>query len=179
MSATQFIFMVLAAVIVMGSVMAVTCRKLLHSAVYLLFVLLGTAGLYFELNYHFLAVVQISVYIGGILVLLVFSVFLTQNVGEKMKNESLWKRFVMALVAVCGVTMVGGLLLNEDLMLAAQGNVSELDMAVIGNALLGAGKNQYILPFEIVSVLLLACIIGGVLVAMKGRDEEDGKETEK
>ena len=173
MSATQFIFIILAAVIVAGSVMTVTCKKLLHSAVYLLFVLLGTAGLYFELNYHFLAVVQISVYIGGILVLLVFSVFLTQSVGEKMEHGAFWKRCVMALVSLSGVALIGGLLLNEDLMLAAQNDVTEMDMSVIGNALLGAGKNQYILPFEIVSVLLLACIIGGILIATKGKEEED------
>ncbi len=173
MSATQFIFIILATLIVAGSIMTVTCKKLLHSAVYLLFVLMATAGLYFELNYHFLAVVQISVYIGGILVLLVFSVFLTQNVSERMENPTWLKMCVTALVVLAGIALCGGLMLNEDFMLAAQSDAQEIDMAVIGNALLGAGRDGYILPFEVVSVLLLACIMGGVLIATKGHEEQD------
>ena len=71
------LYFVVAAIITIFSVMAVTSRKILRSATYLLFVLIGTAILYFQLGYEFLGAVQIAVYAGGILVLFVFSILLT------------------------------------------------------------------------------------------------------
>ena len=77
MSASTVIFYILAAVIIGGGMLAVTERKIFRSAVYLLFSLVGIAGLYFYLNYEFLGAVQIVVYVGGIVVLIIFSIFLT------------------------------------------------------------------------------------------------------
>ena len=73
------LYFVTALVIIVFSVMTVTSRKILRSATYLLFVLLATAVMYFQLGYQFLGAVQIAVYAGGIMVLFVFAILLTQR----------------------------------------------------------------------------------------------------
>lgn len=172
-TASQVIFFILAAVILAGSVMTVVSRKLLHAAVYLLFVLLATAGIYFLLNYHFLAVVQISVYIGGILVLLVFSIYLTSQVGEKMDEPGIVKKTVTMLISMGGAVFCFWVLCTGQFPYADQIHLNEIDMHAIGQSLLGTERYQYLLPFEAISVLLLACIIGGILIATGNTKKED------
>ena len=91
--ANQVIFYLLAAVIVIFSVLTVTTRRILRAATYLLFVLFATAGLYFQLDYHFLGAVQIAIYAGGIVVLFVFSILLTSGLGEKAEKEKILGNF--------------------------------------------------------------------------------------
>ena len=79
----QAVFLFLAAVIVVCSILTVTTKRILRSATYLLFVLFATAGIYFELNYSFLGAVQLTVYAGGIIVLYVFSILLTSSTIRK------------------------------------------------------------------------------------------------
>ena len=86
----QAVFLFLAAVIVVCSILTVTTKRILRSATYLLFVLFATAGIYFELNYSFLGAVQLTVYAGGIIVLYVFSILLTSSdnkKADKIKNS--------------------------------------------------------------------------------------------
>ena len=86
MNASVIIFYIIAALILGGGLLAVTSRKIFRAAVFLLFSLIGIAGLYFYLNYEFLAAVQITVYVGGIVVLIIFSIFLTAESGSDMKK---------------------------------------------------------------------------------------------
>lgn len=81
-------------IIIVFSVMAVKTRKILRAATYLLFVLIGTAVFYFQLGYEFLGAVQIAVYAGGILVLFVFSILLTQNPADDTQALTNHRRFV-------------------------------------------------------------------------------------
>ena len=81
--ANQVIFYLLAAVIVIFSVLTVTTRRILRAATYLLFVLFATAGLYFQLDYHFLGAVQIAIYAGGIVCSVCLLNFIDQRFGEK------------------------------------------------------------------------------------------------
>ncbi|MCF6359581.1 MAG: NADH-quinone oxidoreductase subunit J, partial [Cyclobacteriaceae bacterium] len=81
----KIIFYILALAIVLFSVMTVTSRNILRAAIYLLFVLMATAGLYFMLNYNFLAAVQLTVYSGGVVVLIVFAVLLTARMDHKLE----------------------------------------------------------------------------------------------
>lgn len=90
--ANQVIFFLLSAIIVVCSIMAVTSRRILRAATYLLFVLFATAGYYFQLDYHFLGAVQVTIYAGGILVLFVFAILLTSKLGEKSDRISSRKR---------------------------------------------------------------------------------------
>ncbi len=163
-------YVVVAAAIIIFSVLAVTTRKILRAATYLLFTLFATAVVYFMLDYQFLGAVQIAVYAGGIVVLFVFAILLTSHPGhssERLTNS----RVVIGLIASLAMLAVAGysLFSRINLFNAAPQLTPEqaVDMDKIGTAILGTGDGQYLLPFEAISVLLLACIIGGIVVARK------------
>src|SRR5580704_6716226 len=86
MSASAVVFYLLSVFILVTGVLAVTTRKIFRSAIWLLFSLAGIAGLYFWMGLEFIAAVQIIVYVGGIVVLIIFSIFLTQQVGNEMEK---------------------------------------------------------------------------------------------
>jgi NADH-quinone oxidoreductase subunit J len=165
------VFYTLAAFIIVSAILAVTSRKILRAATFLLFVLLGMAGLYLLLNYHFLAAVQLSVYAGGILILFIFAILLTSPKGDQTEPEDKGKVAIGLVAAVSGL-VVTTVVLAKHVFLYANPNPTltgdhEINMKVIGNALMGTGKYQYLLPFEVLSVLLLAAIIGGIIIAKK------------
>ena len=81
----QVLFYIFAGMILVFSVLTVTSRRILRAAVYLLFVLVAAAGLFFLLQFEFLAAVQLTLYAGGIIVLIIFSVMLTSHVSEKLE----------------------------------------------------------------------------------------------
>lgn len=170
--ANIILYFVVAAIILVFSVMTVTSRKILRAATYLLFVLLGTAIFYFQLGYQFLGAVQIAVYAGGIMVLFVFSILLTRRPDDKAPLLDSHRRTLGITVAVTGsVLLLLALfympMLNGDSLSQCIESGREITMHDIGNAFLGTDRFQYLLPFEAISILLLACIIGGVTVARK------------
>jgi len=161
------VFCILAAAIVVFSVLTVTTQRILRSATYLLFVLFATAGIYFELNYAFLGAVQLTVYAGGIIVLYVFSILLKSQDGDKLATKLPKSKFFAGLVAaVAGAVLCIFITLSHTFPVT-HFTPGELGMKQIGFALLGTEKYQYMLPFEAISVLLLACIIGGIMIARK------------
>src|SRR3970040_2246965 len=85
----KIIFYLICTMIITFGLLCVTTRKLFRSAIYLLFALVNVAALYFFLNYEFIAAVQIVVYVGGIIVLILFSLFLTQQAGVDLPVPSL------------------------------------------------------------------------------------------
>ena len=161
------IFYALAIFISVFSVMTVSTRHILRSATYLLFGLFGTAGIYFLLGYTFLGSVQIMVYAGGIVVLYVFSILLTSGEGDRAERLKRSK-FLAGLVAtLSGAAIVLFITLTHKFTPTTDIAPVETSIKTIGHALLGSDKYGYILPFEAVSILLLACIIGGLLIARK------------
>jgi len=121
------------------------------------------------LNYHFLAAVQIAVYAGGVVVLFIFAIFLTSQKGNVLTKHQTRKYVMGALAALTGIAITAFALLKHRFVYANTGveGDQELGMKVIGNALMGTEKYQYLLPFEVLSLLLLAAIIGGILIARK------------
>jgi NADH-quinone oxidoreductase subunit J len=166
MSGNEFMFYLLAAIIVVFSIFTVTSRKILRSAVFLLFVLIATSGLYFMLNYQFLAAVQLTLYAGGIVVLIIFSILLTSHISEKFEPIKAQKTIWSALAAMMGAALCIITILDykfEATTVAAK----EVNMKVIGFDLLGYGYNGYVLPFEVISILLLAAMIASIVIAKK------------
>ena len=160
------VFIVLALFIGICSVLSVTTSRILRAATYLLFVLFGTAGIYFQLNYAFLGAVQLLIYAGGITVLYVFSILLTSAQGdkaEKLKNSKMAAGFLSTLagLAICLFVMLKHDFIEPSIQ------PGELDVKTIGFTLMGMEKYQYVLPFEVISILLLACIVGGIMIARK------------
>ena len=161
------VYLIITLAIVICSVLAVTTRKILRAATYLLFSLFATAALYFKLDYEFLGAVQIAVYAGGIVVLFVFSILLTSKPGDNTARLASKKRVLGLLGALAMFLVAGYSLISRTSLLTATARGDNPLMTEIGTALLGTGHGQYLLPFEAISVFLLACIIGGVVIARK------------
>ncbi|MEE0978180.1 MAG: NADH-quinone oxidoreductase subunit J [Muribaculaceae bacterium] len=152
--------------IIIFSVLAVTTRKILRAATYLLFTLFATAALYFTLDYPFLGAVQIAVYAGGIVVLFVFSILLTSNPGDNSEKLESKKR-ISGIFAALAMLLVAGYSLCSGCLGMLKPAMESAPMKTIGETLMGTGRGEYLLPFEAISVLLLACIIGGIVIARK------------
>lgn len=172
MNAELIIFLVLALCVAVLSVMTVTTKSIIRAATYLLFVLFGTAGFYFLMGYTFLGSVQVMVYAGGIIVLYVFSILLTSGAkDDKLSTLTKGKVAASLLSSLVGLGVVLFILLTHQFKTAAEitdtpsENLITID--TIGQFMLSTDKAGYLLPFEAVSVLLLACIIGGLVIARK------------
>jgi len=162
----QLMFFIFAALILFFSVMTVVTRRILRSAVFLLFVLLATAGIYFMLSYTFLAAVQLTVYAGGIVVLIIFSILLTSHISERASMAGVLQAIFSGLVALVGA----GVTIYTIYSYSFKGSgapAATTNVKAIGNQLVSTGKDGYALPFEVISVLLLAAMIGAIVVARK------------
>lgn len=171
MSIADIIFYLLAAFTLVNAVLAVSSRQIFRSAIYLLFSLIGIAGIYFWMQYEFIAAVQIVVYVGGIVVLIIFSIFLTQQAGEKLPPQTLSRKLFAALAAVCGFALVMTQLLKYEF--ATNNSQISLSVADIGTGLLDIDKTGMALPFEVISILLLAAMVGCIVIAMSKRKMEN------
>jgi NADH-quinone oxidoreductase subunit J len=167
MTSNQIMFILLSAIIVIFSVLTVTTRKILRAAVFLLFVLVSTSGLYFMLNYQFLAAVQLTLYAGGIIVLIIFSILLTSHISQKFEPSGLKKSVFSAIASVAGAVLAIITILDYNFSASAEA-AKEVDMKLIGKSLLSVDYDGYVLPFEVISILLLAAMIAAIIVAKKG-----------
>ncbi len=169
METGKIIFYLISIMIVIFGLLTVTTRKLFRSAIYLLFTLINVAALYFCLNYEFIAAVQIVVYVGGIIVLILFSLFLTQQAGLDLPKPSFSRVALAASLSVFGFIFVFLLFYFSSSSLEVAGPV-EVTMKAIGTQMLSFTKNGYVLPFEVVSILLLAAMIGCIAIAFRTKE---------
>ncbi len=170
MNGSTIIFYLLAALTLGSGLLAVTTRQIFRAAIFLLFSLIGIAGLYFWMQYEFIAAVQIVVYVGGITVLIIFSIFLTQQAGEKMPKQKLGRQVFSALAAFCGLALVMLQLVKHSFSPVTENAVAPT-VANIGQQMLGVDEGGYSLPFEVVSILLLAALIGCIVIALRSKPE--------
>ena len=161
------IFYFLAAFITVFSLLTVTTTRMVRSATYLLFVLFGTAGIYFLLGYTFLGSVQIMVYAGGSVVLYVFSILLTSGEGDKAIKLKRSKFIAGLGTTIAGAIIVLFITLKHKFLATTDLKPIEISFSTIGQQMFSSDKYGYLLPFEAVSLLLLACIVGGLLIARK------------
>jgi NADH-quinone oxidoreductase subunit J len=171
MSASVIIFYLLSAFILGTGILSVTSAKIFRSAIWLLFSLMGVAGLYFWLDANFIAAVQIAVYVGGIVVLIIFSIFLTQQSGSGMPKPPLVRNIFSLLAVLLGFALTY-LLIYRYGFTAGNGKI-DMNVARIGTQMLGVDKTGYVLPFEVVSILLLSAMIGCIVIAMKTKPDEE------
>ena len=161
------VFYFLAVFISVCSILTVTTRHMVRSATYLLFTLFGTAGIYFLLGYTFLGSVQIMVYAGGIVVLYVFSILLTSGEGDRTTKLKRSKLLAGLGATVGGAIIVVFITLKHKFLVTTNLVPLEINIKTIGHSMLSSDKFGYLLPFEAVSILLLACIVGGLVIARK------------
>ena len=156
------LFMIMCALVIASAFWVVFSPSLIHSAVSLMFTLFSTAGLYVFLYADFLAATQVVIYVGGILVLIIFGVMLTNRIEESSIASSSKNQFLGGMCALAIFVMLIGVIFNTSWHTGKE-YVSENSVALIGEMLL----TQYLLPFEIASVLLLAALIGAALLSRK------------
>lgn len=166
MDLNTIIFTGLAIVMVVSAVFAVTSSKIMRATTLLLFVLFSTAGIYFMLHYNFLGAVQITVYAGGIVVLFIFAILLIGKGSVDITQTSLRRYFAGIATALTGMFITIYLITHTDFA-ATKFTAEGVEMKELGMALMGTEKYNYILPFEVMSVLLLACTVGAILIARK------------
>ena len=154
------IFYVLVVLTVVSAFLVATLPSIIYSAVALLFSFAGVAGLYVLLSADFLAATQILVYVGGILVLILFAVFLSNRISSVNLSSPMRFRWPAAVICLClfgilSFTAVSTTWAVKPLV------VYQPTTAEIGELLM----TRYLLPFEAVSVLLLAALIGAALLS--------------
>jgi NADH-quinone oxidoreductase subunit J len=170
MSGATIIFYLLAAMILGCGIAAVATRQIFRAAISLLFSLIGIAGLYFWMDYQFIAAVQIVVYVGGIVVLIIFSIFLTQQSGEKMPLQKMGRKLFSLLAVFCGFALTIVQVFQHTFTKTTDAPVG-ITVKDIGEELISLDKNGYALPFEVVSILLLAALIGCIVIATRTPEE--------
>lgn len=145
-----------------GAWFAVSARSLFRAALGLALALFGVAALYLFLQAEFLAVTQLLVYVGAILTLILFGVMLTARIADPAQPR--WNRQAGAALAVAGVLGAG----LCRLMLAAPWKVPAPETPPVPLAELGRTiLSGYLLPFELLSVLLLGALVGAIVIARK------------
>ena len=170
----KYIFYILAVIMIVFAIASVTSRKMLRSVVYLLFVLCGIAGLYFLIDYNFLAAIQLTVYAGGIIVLIIFSVLLVHHIEMELEIAKLSKQIIIPLACLIGLGVFLYTIYSHDFQVIE--NTKTTTVVDIGTLLLSYDAGGFILPFEVISILLLAAMIGSIVIA-KGKKLTDKNET--
>ncbi|SNR72841.1 NADH-quinone oxidoreductase subunit J family protein [Lutibacter flavus] len=162
----KIIFYILALVMIVFAIASVTSKKMLRSVIYLLFVLCGIAGIYFLIDYNFLAAIQLTVYAGGIIVLIIFSVVLVHHIEMELEVAKRSKQILVGLACLVGLGVFLTTIYAHPFNVAGKSVTTTTED--IGLGLLSYETGGFILPFELISVLLLASMIGAIIIA-KGK----------
>jgi NADH-quinone oxidoreductase subunit J len=177
MSALQLIFLITAAVTVIAALMVVVSPRLVHAALWLILALAGVAVVFVLLEAGFLAVVQVAVYIGAIAILIIFAVMLTRRVMTdrgRQENANWWVAALVAAGLFAGLAAIFLQLPSLGQAAPALPGSQEALLEQLGRSLVDV--NQYVVPFELASVLLLAAMIGAIVIALPMRRSGEGRE---
>ncbi len=162
MDISQIIFLIVAAVTIISAALVVTTRHLVHAALWLIVTLFSVAVLLVLLEAGFLAVVQVVLYIGAIAVLILIAMMLTRKAmsDEPVQSNSQWQ--ISLVVAAAAFVGLAGLL-NADAWpgltsVDLSGSLTQLGLALVR-------PNEFVLPFEVASVLLIIALVGAIAVA--------------
>lgn len=160
MEMQEVLFYAILAFTIFSAAIVAFANKIIYSAFALLFTFIGFAGLYVFLWADFLAVTQIIIYVGGILVLIVFGVLLTQKIYD-LKALAAHNPLFLSLGGGAFVAILIAIVLSKEPWSQLVNKSLEPTTAAIGKAIL----TDYLLPFEIASMLLLGALIGAVYLA--------------
>ena len=162
MSIYDIIFYLFAAVTLVSAFFVVTSRNIVHSAFYLLFTFFGVAGIYVMLGADFVAIVQLIVYVGGILILLIFGVMLTNKITEVDIKTGTLNTLPAAISVGLFTGIVGSVILNTEWRVV-DSELPASTLSAIGSSLI----TEYVVVFELLGILLLVALIGAASMARK------------
>jgi NADH-quinone oxidoreductase subunit J len=158
-------FTILAILTLAGAIAAMTLRNLVHCALALTVCFAGLAGIYLLLNAQFVGFAQILIYIGAVAILIVFAILLTRGsdaVGQDLFSSNWW---LGVAIAVAVFVVVSGAILTSTAVPSQVGELPHASVAQIGEQLM----TKYILPLEVLGLLLTAALIGAVIIALQER----------
>ena len=178
------IFFLLSALMLVSGIMVVTVKNLIHAALWLISTFIGVAALYLLMEAEFLAIVQVLVYAGAVSILVLFAIMLTRQVtgeGTRQLNNRWWVSLLVAALLFGGIIVptvwrqgstwdTASLQVQNTLIEPEQAGIPAVGIATtedIGISLM----REYLLPFEIVSVLLLAALVGSIVIAYEDRTQ--------
>jgi len=163
------VFWIISFVMLISAFMVVSLKNIFHSALFLILCLFSVAGIYVLLQAEFLAAAQVLIYVGAVAILMIFAIMLTNKLASKKIRQSNRNVLVGFFVSVifCFITLV--LLVKTYVSvwskLKPQAVLPEQNVLVFGKYLM----TKFMLPFEVVSILLLAAMIGAIVLARKER----------
>ncbi len=158
----DYLFYFLTIWIVGSGLLAVLQKNLVHCAIALIAFFGGIAGIFFSLHAEFLGAVQVIVYVGAIAVLVLFAIMLTRHVTGEEQSSSFSPHFIWGGVAAAGTLAMLIYTLNDQIFALAT-EPANTNMLEIGQAMM----QRYAIPFEVISLLLTAALVGAVVVAME------------
>lgn len=162
----QIFFLIVAAITLVSAVMVVTVRRMMHAALWLVLSLFGVALIFAMLDASFYAVIQLIVYIGAIAILVIFAVMMTRRVMDDdsvQTNKNWWAALIAVLIVFAGIAATA--LPWTRLQVGPGLPPGDTILTDFGTALIN--PQQYAIPFEVSSVLLLAAVIGAIYVAVE------------
>jgi|TARA_B110000438_G_scaffold94000_1_gene93433 NADH-quinone oxidoreductase subunit J len=158
----EILFFIIVSLTIVSAYWVVMSPNLVHSAVSLLFTLFGVAGLYVFLFADFIAASQVIIYVGGILVLIIFGVMLTNKIDDPMLSNQSQNQIIAGVFCFILLIFQFQIIFNTNWyigeLLTRESTVDEIGMLLL---------TTYLLPFEVVSVLLLAALIGSAMLSRK------------
>jgi len=162
------VFWILAFVTVVSAILVVSLKNIFHCALFLILCLFSVAGIYITLEAEFLAAAQVLIYVGAVAILMIFAIMLTSNLASskiRQSNENvLVSAFVSIVFAFAMFIMLGGTRnIWHGLRGATHAELPANNIMTLGRLLM----TKYVLPFEVVSILLLAAMIGAIVLARK------------
>lgn len=162
---TNPMFWILSAVILVSAFLVVSLKNIFHCALFLILCLFAVAGIFVMLNAEFLAAVQVLIYVGAVSILIIFAVMLTSNLASR-KIEQTNRNALVAILACIAFAGVAIMLIKKTAVWKTATMALPTDnIGTLGKLLL----TDFMLPFEVVSVLLLAALIGAIVLAREER----------
>ena len=163
----EVIFIGLLFIIAASALWVVSSPNLVHSAVSLLFTLFGVAGLYVFLYADFLAATQVVIYVGGILVLIIFGVMLTNKIDKPIIESNSSNKIIGVFISGFIFLILSIIIFQTNWNALPNNSEGSSTVSLIGKLILG----DYLLPFELISILLLAALTGAAMLARKKNHE--------
>ncbi len=165
MNITQILFWLLSVMALFGAMMVITSKNPVYSVLWLILTFFAISGHYILLNAQFLAIVNIIVYAGAIMVLFLFVIMLMNLNKESEPTKNRWLKFAGAVSGGCLLLVIVAALRNSEV----RGQVAEVNQGTIG-LIKNLGNElftTYVVPFEISSILFLSAMVGAVVIGKK------------
>ncbi len=153
-------FYIIAGLTVIFAVRIVTSRNIFHSAIFLALALIGVAGVYLFLDAEFLAVAQVLIYVGAVVTLFLFAIMLTANIQGRAIRQANGQIFISVISASAFIFLIVKIIKNTHWQAASPGGAQGLGIEQLGRSLM----TTYVLPFETISVILIAVLVGAIVI---------------